>query len=134
VMPDARPPTVRLTRQAGRFTDRRSSARQPSIRRSMVVRSPTATQAGCGIVRRVVADLSESGVEHAVDADPGHEHPWNMRRIEHHRRRLRAAEPADWDALSWSMQLIAVLGSFTAGEIARRAISTIWMTPNSTSC
>ena len=32
------------------------------------------------------------------------------------------------------MQLMAVLGSFTAGEIARSAISTIWMMPNSTSC
>src|SRR5580693_8948123 len=32
------------------------------------------------------------------------------------------------------MQLIAVLGSFTAGEMARSAMSTIWMTPNSTSC
>jgi hypothetical protein len=36
--------------------------------------------------------------------------------------------------VSWSMQLIAVLGSLTAGEMARSAISTIWMTPNSTSC
>jgi hypothetical protein len=32
------------------------------------------------------------------------------------------------------MQLIAVLGSLTAGEIAFNAISTICRTPNSTSC
>ena len=32
------------------------------------------------------------------------------------------------------MQLIAVVGSLTAGEIARRAMSTIWIIPNSTSC
>ena len=32
------------------------------------------------------------------------------------------------------MQLIAVDGSFTAGEIARSAMSTIWSTPNSASC
>ena len=36
--------------------------------------------------------------------------------------------------LSWSTQLMAVLGSFTAGEIARSAMSTIWRTPNSMSC
>ena len=32
------------------------------------------------------------------------------------------------------MQLIAVVGSLTAGEIARSAMSTIWMIPNSMSC
>ena len=32
------------------------------------------------------------------------------------------------------MQLIAVVGSLTAGEIALSAMSTIWMMPNSTSC
>ena len=32
------------------------------------------------------------------------------------------------------MQVIAVLGSLTAGEMALSAMSTIWMTPNSTSC
>jgi hypothetical protein len=32
------------------------------------------------------------------------------------------------------VQLIVVLGSFTTGEIARNAISTIWMMPNYTSC
>ena len=36
--------------------------------------------------------------------------------------------------LNWSTQLTPVVGSFTAGEIALRAISTICKTPNSTSC
>ena len=36
--------------------------------------------------------------------------------------------------LNWSMQLIALVGSLTAGEIARKAMSTICSAPNSTSC
>ena len=36
--------------------------------------------------------------------------------------------------LNWSTQFTPVLGSFTAGEIAFSAISTICKTPNSTSC
>src|SRR5208282_6416382 len=36
--------------------------------------------------------------------------------------------------LSWSTQVIAVLGSLTAGEMALSAMSTICKTPNSTSC
>ena len=36
--------------------------------------------------------------------------------------------------VSWSMQLMAVLGSLTAGEIAFNAMSTSCIRPNSTSC
>lgn len=59
---------------------------------------PEQPQADSSIVRRIVADLFKRSVEHAVDADPRHEHPRHIRWIEHHRRRRRAAEPADQDA------------------------------------
>ena len=47
-----------------------------------------------------------------------------------------ASREAKWIRirLNWSTQLTPVLGSFTAGEIALRAMSTICNTPNSTSC
>ena len=73
----------------------------------------------------IVSDLLERRIQKAIEGHPRHHQPQHMRRRVVMRRRRRARGPAYDDTAGWSTQLIAVLGSLTAGEIARSPISTI---------
>ncbi len=107
----------------GMFQQLRRRASSCSSAPGNIAHRPKQPQADGGIVRRVVADLFNAVSSIPSTPSHGKEHPRHMRRIKQHRRR-RSTTAADGSGCRprWSMQVIAVLGSFTAGEIAQRDI------------
>jgi len=72
-----------------------------------------------------MADLLKSRVEKALGPNPLNDDPNHVRRFAEQRFRRVAPHESDQDRPSWSTQVIAVLGSLTAEDIALSAMSTI---------